>query len=236
MGERFTAVVLAAGSGTRMCSEVPKQYMELCGRPVIYYSLKAFEDSRVDSVVLVTGEDRITYCREQIVERFGFSRVSAVVPGGSERWSSVYQGLLACAGSDYVLIHDGARPLLEVEDIHRSMECVRSKKACVLAVPVKDTIRVADREGCVLETPDRDTLWAMQTPQSFSYELLMEAYRVFLAGHKAGEMPAVTDDAGIVERALGRRSFLLPGNARNIKLTTPEDMMLAELLLGNARH
>ncbi len=236
MSGKFTAVVLAAGSGTRMCSEVPKQYMELDGRPVIYYSLRAFEESKVDDVVLVAGEDRIAYCREQIVERFGFSKVSAVVPGGGERWSSVYQGLLACADSDYVLIHDGARPLIEVEDIHRSMECVRSKKACVLAVPVKDTIRIADDGGYARCAPDRDTLWAMQTPQSFSYELLMEAYRVFLAGHKAGEMPAVTDDAGIVERALGGRIFLLPGNCRNIKLTTPEDLVMAELLLRNARH
>lgn len=236
MGERYTAIVLAAGSGRRMHSEVPKQYMELGGRPVIYYSLMAFEESEVDSVVLVAGAEDIAYCREQIVEHFGFSKVSAVVQGGHERWISAYQGLLACPGSDYVLIHDGARPLLDVEDIHRSMECVRSKKACVLATKVKDTIRIAGEDGCALGTPDRDTLWAMQTPQSFSYDLLMRAYRNLLAEQKAGEMPVVTDDAGIVEFALGQQVYLLPGSSRNIKITTPEDLLLAELLLKSTRH
>ncbi len=236
MGERYTAIVLAAGSGRRMHSEVPKQYMELGGRPVIYYSLKAFEESEVDSVVLVAGAEDIAYCREQIVDHFGFSKVSAVVQGGRERWISAYQGLLACTGSDYVLIHDGARPLLDVEDIHRSMECVCSKKACVLATKVKDTIRIAGEDGCALGTPDRGTLWAMQTPQSFSYDLLMRAYRTLLAEQEAGEMPVVTDDAGIVEFALGQQVYLLPGSSRNIKITTPEDLLLAELLLNSARH
>ncbi|MCH5333238.1 MAG: 2-C-methyl-D-erythritol 4-phosphate cytidylyltransferase [Agathobacter sp.] len=236
MGEKYTAIVLSAGSGRRMHSAVPKQYMELGGRPVIYYSLKAFEESKADSVVLVAGAEDIAYCREQIVEYFGFSKVTAVVPGGDERWLSVYQGLLACADSDYVLIHDGARPLLDVEDIHRSMECVRSHKACVLATKVKDTIRIAGEDGCVLDTPNRDTLWAMQTPQSFSYDLLMGAYRALLAELETGGMPVVTDDAGVVERALGQRIYLLPGSSQNIKITTPEDLMLAELLLKSVRH
>ncbi|MCM1107314.1 MAG: 2-C-methyl-D-erythritol 4-phosphate cytidylyltransferase [Blautia sp.] len=230
MEESYTAIVLSAGSGTRMHSDTPKQYLELCGYPVLYYSLKAFEESDVDFVVLVAGKDDLAYCREQIVEKYSFRKVQAVVEGGAERCLSVYNGLQACGKTDYVLIHDGARPLLTKEDIRNSMECVRREKACVLAVPVKDTIREADPAGYAKHTPDRSTLWAMQTPQSFSYSLLMEAYRRLLE-QQEGEQPAVTDDAMIVEYSMNQSIRILPGNYRNMKITTPEDMLLAEILM-----
>ncbi|MCM1283119.1 MAG: 2-C-methyl-D-erythritol 4-phosphate cytidylyltransferase [Muribaculaceae bacterium] len=231
MEESYTAIVLSAGSGRRMHSDTPKQYLELCGHPVLYYSLKAFEESGVDSVVLVAGKDDLAYCREQLVEKYSFRKVRAVVAGGAERYLSVYNGLQACGKTDYVLIHDGARPLLTKEDIQSSMECVRREKACVLAVPVKDTIREAGPEGYAKRTPDRSTLWAMQTPQSFSRSLLMEAYRRLLERQQEGEQPVVTDDAMIVEYSMNQSIRILPGHYRNMKITTPEDLMLAEILM-----
>lgn len=226
----YTAVVLAGGSGRRMNRPVPKQYLELGGYPLICYSLKAFEESAVDSIVLVAAADDLSYCREQIVRRYGFRKVT-VAEGGSERYLSVYNGLQACPDTDYVLIHDGARPFLRAEEIERSMECVRSEKACVLAVPVKDTIRRADAEGYAAGTPKRSELWAMQTPQSFSYSLIMEAYRILFDRQREGDFPEITDDAMIVEYALDRRIRILPGSYQNIKITTPEDLLLAEALL-----
>lgn len=229
--ETYTAIVLSAGSGRRMNSDVPKQYMDLCGYPVIYYSLKAFEDSPVDSIVLVTGEEDIAYCKKEIVDRYGFRKIAAVVAGGSERYLSVYEGIKACQGTDYVLIHDGARPLVSRECICRSMDTVKQEKACVLATPVKDTIKIADTEGFALSTPDRSTLWAMQTPQSFSYSLLMEAYEELFRRMRQGETPQVTDDAMIVEYALNRKIRLIMGNYENIKITTPEDLLVAKMFL-----
>ena len=162
--EKYTAIVLSAGAGSRMHSQIPKQYMDLCGYPVIYYSLKAFEESEVDEIVLVAGKQDVEFCRQQIVDKYNFSKVRAVVDGCSERCFSVYEELKAASGSDYVLIHDGARPMLSVASIRLSMETVAVEKACVLAVPAKDTIKVADGDGYSVSTPDRSRLWAVQTP------------------------------------------------------------------------
>jgi 2-C-methyl-D-erythritol 4-phosphate cytidylyltransferase len=229
---QITAIVLAAGSGSRMHSEIPKQYMELQGHPLLYYSLKAFEASGVDSIVLVASADSVAYCRENIVEKYGFRKVCAVVPGGAERYLSVYEGLQAAAGADYVLIHDGARPLIDADSISRSICCVRETEACVLGTRVKDTIKLADEENCVAGTPERSRLWAVQTPQSFSSALLMEAYARLFAAQKAGEtLPVITDDAMIVEAMMAHRVTLVEGNYENIKVTTPEDLWIAEAFL-----
>jgi 2-C-methyl-D-erythritol 4-phosphate cytidylyltransferase len=229
---KITAIVLAAGSGSRMHSDIPKQYMLLRGKPLIYYSIKAFEDSGVDDIILVAAPDSVEYCRKEIVEKYAFSKVGAVVPGGSERYLSVYEGLRACTGTDYVLIHDGARPLVDGESISRSIDAVKTEKACVLATPVKDTIKMADSDGYVADTPDRSILWAVQTPQSFSYELIMEAYaRVFDAEKVGKALPPITDDAMIVEHMMSQKVKLIEGNYKNIKVTTPEDIPLAEIFL-----
>ncbi|MBO5522903.1 MAG: 2-C-methyl-D-erythritol 4-phosphate cytidylyltransferase, partial [Roseburia sp.] len=164
--KKYTAVVLAAGAGKRMNTKVHKQYLEVAGKPLLYYTLKAFEESGVDDIVLVTGAGEETYCRREIVEKYGFHKIKAVVPGGKERYHSVYQGLLAAEGADYVLIHDGARPLVEQEVIERCMESVEKYQACVVGMPVKDTIKIVDREQFAKETPDRSTLWQVQTPQT----------------------------------------------------------------------
>ena len=228
-GKRTAAVVLAAGSGKRMGTAVHKQYLLIKDRPVIYYTLQAFEDSEVDEVILVTGADEVDYCRKEIVEAYRFKKVRDVVAGGKERYDSVYEGLKALSGCDYVLIHDGARPLISRTLINANINCVQETKACITAVPAKDTIKVADDNGYVADTPDRSRLWQIQTPQSFSYALVLEAYRK----REEAMDDTMTDDAMVVEKYTGHPIRLLKGDYRNIKITTPEDLVIAEAFLDN---
>ena len=229
---KFAAIILAAGKGNRMCSDIPKQYMNLCGNPVIYYSLKAFEKSAVDEIVLVAGADDVEFCQEEIVNRYEIKKVRAVVSGGAERYLSVYEGLKAASDADYVLVHDGARPMIDEESIDLSMKMVPLEKACVLATMVKDTIKVVNESGYAVDTPRRNSLWAVQTPQSFDRELLVEAYsRFFNEQSKGGELPIITDDAMLVEQMTNKKVKILPGKYSNIKITTPEDLEIAKMFL-----
>lgn len=229
--EKVTGIVLAAGAGKRMNSAVHKQYMMLAGKPVICYALETFAASEVTDIVLVAGVGEIAYCREEIVERYGIRKVSAIVEGGRERYHSVYEGLKAARGADYVLIHDGARPLVTVDMIHRSIEMARQCQACVVGMPVKDTIKVVGADGFARETPDRRRLWQMQTPQTFDYSLILNAYEK-VAGQ---EDAAVTDDAMVLELVAGRQARIIEGSYQNLKITTPEDLLVAEAYL-HANH
>ena len=225
--EKFTAIVLAGGTGKRMHSHIHKQYLELAGNPVLYYALKAFEESDVTDIVLVTGADEETYCQREIIEKYHISKVKAIVPGGAERYHSVYAGLCAADGADYVLIHDGARPFVNQDIIRRCMLEVPEYQACVVGMPVKDTIKIADEEGYAKQTPDRKNVWMIQTPQTFSYALIYEAYEAMLKT----EDTAITDDAMVLERIKGKKSKLIEGSYRNIKITTPEDLLIANVYL-----
>ena len=228
--EKITAIVLAAGRGTRMESSVHKQYMLLAGKPLIYYSLLAFQESMADEIILVTGAGEEDYCRKAIVNAYDFSKVSRIVAGGRERYHSVYEGLKAAKGSDYVLIHDGARPCVTADIIRASVDQARKTGACVVGMPVKDTIKVSDALGFAAATPDRSSLWMVQTPQTFSYSLVMEAYtRLFENEENQKE---ITDDAMVVERMTAQRVKLVYGSYENIKVTTPEDMAVAEIFLS----
>lgn len=242
------AIVLAAGRGKRMNSLVRKQYLLLQGRPVLYYSLKALQESAVDDVILVAGREEIPYVRREIVERYGFTKVRSVVPGGRERYHSVYCGLqeaqrllfpagkgseLQAASSPedrYCLIHDGARPFLTQDILRRILESVRRDKACAAGMPVKDTIKLADGDGFAASTPPRSSVWMIQTPQAFSFELIFRAYSELIAREE--ELTAqgiqITDDAGVVELLTDRRVKLVEGSYENIKITTPEDLVIAE--------
>lgn len=228
--KKIAAVCLAAGRGKRMESKVQKQYLLLGNKPILYYSLAAFENSRVDSVILVVGTGEEEYCRKEIVEAYGFTKVKAVVPGGKERYHSVYQGLLAAGACDYVLIHDGARPFLNQEIIERCIEGAKDCNACVAGMPVKDTIKLADADQNIETTPDRSRVWMIQTPQAFSFPLIKEAYSKLMALEAAGKASPVpvTDDAMVVEYFLGEKVRLVQGSYENIKITTPEDMKVAE--------
>lgn len=229
---KTVAIVLAAGRGKRMQSDVAKQYLLIKGKPVLFYSLKAFEDSVVDEIILVTAESEITYCKEEIVEKYNFNKVSRIVAGGKERYHSVYNGLKACDDAQIVLIHDGARPFVNDEIIERNIAMVKEYGACVTGMPVKDTIKIADESGFVKETPRRDLIWAVQTPQTFQYPLIKNAYDTFLNKEEAHcKQYNVTDDAMVAEIFGGLKVKLVEGSYNNVKITTPEDMVLAEAIL-----
>lgn len=223
--KKTTAIVLAAGKGSRMQSDIPKQYMELKGYPVLYYSLKTFEDSFVDEIILVCGETDISFCQKDIVEKYQLYKVKKIVAGGKERYQSVQKGIQAIENSDYVYIHDGARPFLTQDILTRVQERVEKCNACVVGMPVKDTIKIADGEGNIKDTPDRNYVWQIQTPQVFSYDLIKTAYE------KLASFPEtnVTDDAMVVEKMLHYPVQLVMGSYENIKITTPEDMKIGEL-------
>lgn len=225
--QKYAAIVLAAGSGKRMNSKVHKQYLIIQNRPVLYYSLKAFEDSAVDEIVLVVGKGEEEFCRKEIVDKYGISKVKAIVEGGKERYHSVFEGLKQTSDADYVLIHDGARPFVNQKIIRRCMQEVQKYQACVVGMPVKDTIKIADEEGYAKQTPDRKNVWMIQTPQTFSYALIYEAYEEMLKT----EDTAITDDAMVLERIKGKKSKLIEGSYRNIKITTPEDLLIANVYL-----
>lgn len=225
--QKYAAIVLAAGSGKRMNSQVHKQYLIIQDRPVLYYSLKAFEDSVVDEIVLVVGKGEEKFCRKEIVDKYGISKVKAIVEGGKERYHSVFEGLKQTSDADYVLIHDGARPFVNQDIIRRCMQEVQKYQACVVGMPVKDTIKIADEEGYAKQTPDRKNVWMIQTPQTFSYALIYEAYEEMLKT----EDTAITDDAMVLERIKGKKSKLIEGSYRNIKITTPEDLLIANVYL-----
>ncbi len=225
-----TAIVLAAGRGSRMKSDIQKQFLNLAGRPLIYYSLQAFEESFVDEIILVTGESDISYCKEEIVERYGLRKVKRIVAGGKERYHSVYNGLLAARPEGFVYIHDGARPFLTKELLERAKENLQTHGACVAAVPAKDTVKLADSDGYVTGTPDRRSVWNVQTPQCFSYALARKAYDRLMQDEDGlrAQGVLITDDAMVVEYFGGERVRLFAGSYYNMKITTPEDLDVAE--------
>lgn len=221
------AIVLAAGVGKRMKSDKPKQFMLLEGKPLLYYSLKTFQESFIDEIILVTGSEEIAYCQEEIVNRYGFNKVQAVVAGGKERYHSVYEGLKAVKDCSYVFIHDGARPFVNDEMLERAYQAVQETGACVVGVKAKDTIKVADDEDFVVETPNRNYLWQVQTPQVFQYEEIKKAHELVMERTDV----VITDDAFVYECAFGKQVKLVEGDYRNIKITTPEDMLVARAFL-----
>ena len=181
MGKRYAAVVLSAGKGTRMNSDVPKQYLMLEGMPVLCYSLQAFQQSMAGEIVLVAGEEDLEYCRREIVGKYKFTKVKAVIPGGKERYHSVCLGLEELMKRqeppDYVMIHDGARPFVDQAVIARCAQAAEQCQACVAGMPVKDTIKIADEHQFAVETPRRSLVWQIQTPQAFAFPLIFACRR-----------------------------------------------------------
>lgn len=232
------AIVLAAGSGKRMQLDVKKQYMQIAGKPLIYYALHTFEQSDIiTDVILVTGADDIDFCKQDIVEEYGFSKVREIVAGGKERYHSVMAGIDAISkagGCEYVFIHDGARPFVDEAMLGRLYEDVKVTEACVAAVKSKDTVKLANTADYVVSTPNRDLTWIIQTPQVFEYELIKEAYGI-LKEEECG-LPCqgivVTDDAMVVETWTKHRVKLTVGRYENIKVTTPDDVIMAELIVS----
>lgn len=221
MPETVGAVIVAAGSGTRMAG-ADKLFTEIAGRLLLAHAVAAFQECpAVDRIVLVLSEQNLERGRD-LVKRHAFTKMAAVCPGGQRRQDSVRLGLEALSGPcDYVVVHDGARPLVMGELIERGIEAARETGAAAPALPLADTVKEASPDGLVLRTLDRGRLWAVQTPQVFRYELLLRAHREVIAD--------VTDDAAMVE-ALGAPVRLFEGSRTNVKVTTAEDLALVEAI------
>lgn len=226
--EKNVVILLAAGQGKRMNSDVPKQYLLLGGRPVLFYALQAFQKAEcIDEIILVVGNGQIDYCQNEIVSKYSFTKVSKVIEGGAERYLSVYCGIKEAMDADNIFIHDGARPFIDGTTIEKSLEGVRKWEACVVGVPVKDTIKIVDECGFAKHTPDRGFVWIAQTPQVFKREILVEAYQKLMTLSEV----QVTDDAMVVEQMLNKKVKLVEGSYKNIKITTPEDLIIGEQYL-----
>ena len=225
---KCTAIVLAAGQGKRMNSKIQKQFLMLKGKPVLYYSLAVFEESpEIDEIILVTGKECIEYCKNEIIEVYGFQIVKLIVPGGQERFDSVYAGICACENCEYVFIHDGARPFVTEEIIVRTKEAVKKYGACIAGMPSKDTVKFADENGMVESTPNRSRVWSIQTPQVFAYKLIRNAHEKA----RQYDMKEITDDSMLIEQYGGVKVRLVEGSYENLKITTPEDILVAEKIL-----
>lgn len=225
-----TVLIPAAGMGTRMGGAVNKQYLSLADRPILAHTLALFDHHpKIDRIYVISPREEIDYCRAEIVDRFGFSKVWNVVPGGSERQESVRNGLRACAAADtdIILIHDGVRPFFPVDRLEELLDTAARVGGCVLGVPVKDTIK-AVADGLVESTPERRRLWQAQTPQAFPFAVISDAHE---RAHRDGYRG--TDDASLVER-LGQPVAMIEGSYRNIKITTPEDLVLARAFLATS--
>lgn len=233
---RCAAVILAGGSGKRMGSRIPKQYMELNGKPVLYYSLKTFSDAEfINEIVIVASDGYIEKVQREIVDLYGFHKVSSVISGGKERYHSVARGLERLSGeTEYVFIHDGARPFVTYYTIERCLHYAEKYRAAVAAVKSKDTVKLADDDNMVKASPDRAHVWQVQTPQTFEYLLIRNAYRRLLDDEdrlrEAGI--SVTDDTMVAKMYADIDARLVESTYENIKLTTPEDMEYAKLICG----
>lgn len=233
--KKVTAIILSAGFGKRMNSDVPKQYMQLKGKPILYYTIEAFEKSEIDNIILVTGAGDEDFCRKEIVEKYGFKKVIKIVAGGKERYHSVHNGIMAIENNqcDYVFIHDGARPFVSEKLLSNAMKEMLNYKACIAGVAVKDTIKIVNEDGFVESTPKRDLVYQVQTPQIFEYDLIKDAYEKLIETEDAllAQGVKITDDAMVVETLCNQRVKIIEGSYDNIKITTPEDLLYAEKLV-----
>lgn len=223
---RNSAVIVAGGKGTRMNSKKSKQFIEIKGKPLIYYTLEAFDNnSNIHEIILVLPEEEVEEFKEEVLKKYSFKKLSSIVAGGKERQNSVYSGLKAVNACDIVLIHDGARPFVTDDIINNGIKYAELYGASACGVIPKDTIKVKDENGFSTLTPDRNTLFAVQTPQCFKYTLILEGHEHIIKSNLK-----VTDDTMVIE-ALGGKVYLYEGDYKNIKITTPEDLILAEKLI-----
>jgi 2-C-methyl-D-erythritol 4-phosphate cytidylyltransferase len=225
------ALIVAAGKGERMKGRVKKQFISLDGMPLLFYTLKAFEEfQRIENMYLVLDEGDFEYCMGEIIQKYGIKKVFQLVPGGERRQDSVWNGLKAMEGRcDMVIVHDGVRPFVSAEILKRLMAAMKEAQAVVTAIPALDTIKRVDGTGIVVDTLQRNTLFRIQTPQGFRYDLIKEAYKRALKEGIQG-----TDDAYFVER-MGMPVKVIEGSPFNIKITTPEDISLAHHILQEGK-
>lgn len=232
-GEKCTAIVLAAGDGKRMNSDIKKHFLLLKEKPILCYSLQEFQKADwINEIVVVVGEGEIEQCREEIIEKYNFTKVSSIAEGGKERYESVTKGLSCISACDYVFIHDGERPFINQQLLQRVYEGVREHQACVPGMPAKDTVKVVNSELNITGTIDRRKLYILQSPQTFEFSLIKEAYDKLLKGMLRGN----ADEAEVAEEVLGIEVKIVEGDYDNINITTPEDMELARLFLEHEKN
>ena len=219
------ALIVAAGQAVRFGGAVPKQFREVCGRPLLSWTISRFEHAAsIDAIVVVVADEHLLFTSQKVVDPFGFAKVQKIVVGGETRQQSVLRGLKSIPiSARLVAIHDGARPLTSPIDIDRVVQTARSERAAMLAIPATDTVKRV-RDGYILGTLERDSLYLAQTPQVFDYDLILEAHR------SANAQVAASDDASMVE-ARGFKVRIVEPSAPNLKVTTADDLLLVEALL-----
>ena len=220
------AIIAAAGTGSRMASDRPKQFLKLAGTPIIFHTLKPFElcDGIQEVIVVLPAAESAEFLAQ--AGKHGLRKLSRVIPGGATRADSVKRGLMSIrpATAELVAVHDGVRPFVTVEEIESTIEAARESGAAILATPVTDTIKLVDGAS-VVKTLERRNLRQALTPQCFRYDLLRQAYEQADVND-----PSLTDESSLVER-LGHAVTIVEGSPRNIKITTPRDLVIAETLL-----
>ncbi len=224
---RASAIVVAAGKGKRMGAECNKQFIKLSNKPILAHTLEVLQNNtQIEDVILVVGAEETDFCVDDIVNRYGLSKVRRVVAGGEERQDSVAKGLQELKKDcRIVLVQDGARPFIKNEMIEESIRAAWEEGAAIIAVPVKDTIKQANANLFVEATLQRSSLWSVQTPQAFKKEILLEAYTKLRENNMV-----VTDDAAAVEH-MGQKIKIIMGSYENLKITTPIDLLIAEEIL-----
>lgn len=226
--EKHVAIILSAGKGKRMQSDLPKQYLLVNERPLINYTIEAFEKSFIDEIILVVGAGDEEYVRQEILSKENFTKITKIIVGGAERYDSVYNALCAIENATYVYIHDGARPCVDEQMLIRGRDAVKQNGTAIAAVKAKDTIKLVTKDGKIDFTPDRDQVWQMQTPQIFEFDTIKNAYeKMERDPHKKN----ITDDAMVMEQYGETEVYVYEGSYCNIKVTTPEDLILAGMFL-----
>lgn len=221
-----TAIILAAGKGARMNAGMNKQFMLLNGKPLLVHTLEAFQScNAINSIILVVGKEELQLCKEQILDAYDFDKVDKLIPGGSERQQSVYNGIRSLEDCSIVVIHDGARPVLSEGIIEKCIEGAKIYGAVSAGMPAKDTVKILNEENFVEYTPERGRVWVTQTPQAFKRDIIEKAHEMANIKGISG-----TDDAYLVEN-MGIKVKMIKGSYENIKVTTSEDIIIAEAIM-----
>lgn len=223
-GNFVSVIIAAAGMSNRMGSKINKQFIVIDNKPILAHTIEKFEACKyVDEIIVVSKEQEVEYCRKEIVRKYGYRKVTNIIKGGKERQDSIYNGIMALnERTDIVLTHDGARPFVRMESIVNGIKGALDYGSCVIGVPLKDTIKVIEEDNQVHHTPNRALLWAAQTPQCFQIDLLKEGYEYAISEGILG-----TDDSSLVEKK-GYPVKMIMGYYDNIKITTPEDLVVAQ--------
>lgn len=224
-----SAIIVAAGKGTRMNMSINKQFVDLNDSPLLAHTIKVFQNTAIiNEIVIVVNEDDIDFVRNSIVEKYLYTKVSKIVAGGDQRQSSVYNGIRNLnPHADLIAIHDGARPFVTSDIIMNAISAAIENSSAICAVKVKDTIKTSSEDGFVDKTLERNCLWSVQTPQVFRSDILVKAHEDAITNGYLG-----TDDAVLVER-IGIKTKIVPGSYNNIKITTKEDLAFAQAIISS---